>query len=269
MIDRFLISSVAWQGVRHSEAIAQVRAAGFGGVEILCKPGHFEPGNRAYVEDALRGLDGWTNAEVTLHAPFYDVHLAATDADGWSHAVREAMLALEAASRLKAGSMTIHVRSMTAAERWDGGNVEAFGRSLQRLIPAASERSVGLAVENFPPPYFTANERDLLGLIEGFPSVGTCIDTGHAHLAHRLVEIARALAERALVAHLHDNSACGRDEHLIPGRGTIAWREFVEAMRGFRGRPVMEVGMTGTLGETLANVEKAIRETGLEGLVGA
>lgn len=270
MKNRFLISSVAWQGLRHSEAIAEVRAAGFGGVEILCKPGHFEPGNRAHMDDVLSALAEWPDALVTFHAPFYMVDPAASDPDAWDWSMGEMMLALEAASRLRARSMTVHVRSRETAKTWDDANLDAVRRSLDRLAPVAAERNMTLAVENLPPPCFTSEAADLLRLIEEYPAgvVGACIDMGHAHLAERAAEIARMLASRAFVSHLHDNIGAGHgDKHMIPGGGTIPWAGVVEAMREFRGQPVMEVVMTGTLGETLANVERAIVETGLTRLV--
>jgi sugar phosphate isomerase/epimerase len=126
-------------------------------------------------------------------------------------------------------------------------------------------------VENFPPPFFTSDEEELLRLLDEFPEhlVGACIDTGHAHLGGRLVDFARLLAPRTFVAHLHDNFARAKDEHLIPGRGTIPWGELVEALRtgGFRGQRVIEVNAVGTLGETLEKVKTAIVETGLSELV--
>ncbi len=264
----FLISSIAWQGVRHSEAISAVRAAGFGGVEILCKPGHFECGNRAHVEEVEAALNEWPDADVTFHAPFYGVDPASSDPDEWDHSMRELMQSLEVASLLRAGSMTVHVRSVEQMGHWDDANLHAIHRALEQLVPAAAERNVALAVENFPPPCFTSDERDLLQLIEAFPSAGTCIDTGHAHLNGRVVELARALAPRALAAHLHDNFGRGGDKHLVPGEGTIPWRELVEAFRtgGFAGQRVIEVNAVGTLGETLEKVKTAIVETGLSEL---
>ncbi len=129
-----------------------------------------------------------------------------------------------------------------------------------------------LSVENFPAPCFTARREDFLHLLEAFPAylVGACIDTGHAHLGGRLVEFARLLAPRAFVIHLHDNARQGTDEHLIPGRGTIPWKELVKALhaQGSRGRLVIEVVMLETLGNTLEIVKSAILETGLSELVG-
>lgn len=301
----FLISSAAWQGLRHSEAIAAVREAGFAGVEILCKPGHFEYDNANHVDEVQAALGDWPDAIVTFHAPFYGVDLSSSDPEAWNHAMRETMRALEVASSIKAETMTVHVHSSEVVHEWISANLDAiqralevessinaetmtahglsreetgcwspanltaFRRALGQLAQASEEAHITLAVENFPPPFFTSDEEELLRLLDEFPEhlVGACIDTGHAHLGDRLVELARLLAPRTFVAHLHDNFARAKDEHLIPGRGTIPWTEFVDAMRGFRGRPVMEVVMVGTLGETLAKVKTAIVDTGLSQII--
>ena len=304
MNSAFLISSIAWQGIRHSEAIRAVRVAGFGGVEILCKPGHFEYDNAEHVSEVQAALDDWPDAIVTFHAPFYGVDLASSDPDAWDHAMRETMRALEVASSIRAESMTVHVRSseevhgwisanLAAIQRalevesslnaetmtahglsreetgcWSPANHTAFRRALGQLAQASAEADITLAVENFPPPFFTSDEEELLRLLDEFPEhlVGACIDTGHAHLGGTLIDLVHLLAPRTFVAHLHDNFARAKDEHLIPGRGTIPWGEFVEAMQGFRGQRVLEVNAVGTLAETLESVKKAIVETGLSDL---
>jgi sugar phosphate isomerase/epimerase len=268
---RFLISSVAWQGVAHCKAISEVREAGFGGVEILCKPGHFECGYPAHVRDVQLALDEWSDAVVTFHAPFHDTDLSSSDPDSWDCAVQEMMQALQVASLLRAENVTLHVRSKAEVTRWSADNLVALQRALNRLMHGAAERNMTLAVENLHPLGFTGQKEDFLRLFEAFPAhlVGACIDTGHAHLGGNLVELAQVLAARAFVAHIHDNSALGRDEHLFPGEGTIPWMELIDVLRasGFSGRPVLEVVSVGTLGETLGNLNKAIVETGLCKLV--
>jgi len=267
----FLISSVAWQGVAHREAISEVREAGFGGVEILCKPGHFESDNPAHVRDVQLALDEWSDAVVTFHAPFYDTDLSSSDPDSWDCAVQEMMQALEVASLLRAENVTLHVRSKAELTRWGAENFVALQRALNRLMHGAAERNMTLAVENLHPLGFTGQKEDFLRLLEAYPAhlVGACIDTGHAHLGGNLVELAHVLAPRAFVIHLHDNHAAEKDEHLIPGQGTIPWKELIDVLcaRGFSGRPVLEVLRVGTLGETLGNLNRAIIETGLCELV--
>jgi len=259
----FLISSVAWQGVAHREAISEVREAGFGGVEILCKPGHFESDNPAHVRDVQLALDEWSDAVVTFHAPFYDTDLSSSDPDIWDCAVQEMMQALQVASLLRAENVTLHVRSKAELTRWSADNLVALQRALNRLMRVAAERNMTLAVENLHPLGFTGQKEDFLRLFEAYPAhlVGACIDTGHAHLGGNLVELAQVLAARAFVAHLHDNSALGRDEHLIPGRGTIPWKELIDALQtnGFTGRKVVESVRI----EDLEALKKALVETGL------
>jgi sugar phosphate isomerase/epimerase len=257
----FVISSVAWQGVPHCEAIANVRAAGFGGVEILCKPGHFECDNPEHVEEVQAALSDWPDAIVTFHAPFHDTDLSSSDPDSWDCAVRETMQALEIASLLRAENVTLHVRSKAELTLWNADNLVALQRALNRLMPGAAERNMTLAVENLHFLGFTGQKEDFLRLFEAYPAhlVGACIDTGHAHLGGNLVELAHALAARAFVVHIHDNSANAKDEHLLPGQGTIPWGEVVEALRGFRGRLVIETVRI----ESLDDLKKAIKETGL------
>lgn len=267
----FLISSVAWQGVPHREAISGVREAGFGGVEILCKPGHFEHDNLDHVREVQGALAEWPGADVTFHAPYYHVDLSSSDSGVREHHLRQVLDAMEVASSFRARNVTVHVRGMPNMRCWAAENRPALERSLIRLTNAVARLHMTLSVENLPPPCFTCDKRDLLSVIEGFPTdrVGACIDTGHAHLGGNLLELAQALAPRAFVIHLHDNSAREKDEHLIPGKGTIPWSHVVEALRtSFGGRLVMEVVMDGNLNNTLTEVKKAIIETGLSELVG-
>lgn len=266
----FLISSTAWQGVRHSEAISAVRAAGFGGVEILCKPGHFEHDNSAHVSEAQAALAEWPDAIVTFHAPFHTADLGSADSAIWDEDVRHVAQALRVASTFRAESATLHVRSRGEGMNWASENLPAFRRALDVLVPIAAACRMTLSVENTN--RFTSEPEDLLRLIETHPAdlVGVCIDTGHAHLAGETILIAGMLAPRAFVMHIHDNHAQARDEHLIPGQGTIPWAELVEALQthGFAGRCVIEVVTSDPLDKTLGSVKEAILQTGISELVG-
>jgi sugar phosphate isomerase/epimerase len=77
--------------------------------------------------------------------------------------------------------------------------------------------------------------RDLVGA----ENLGFCVDTGHAALgdlgAARAVRLA---GSRLYTTHLQDNWG-KRDDHLPPGRGSIAWAEVFAALE--------EVGYARTL----------------------
>ena len=81
--------------------------------------------------------------------------------------------------------------------------------------------------------------RDYLGTLRvssrwsakwGQPNVGIVIDTGHRNLIGDVAMALRMVAEYLITLHIHDNSGAS-DEHLLPGRGTVAWSDVIKALR--------------------------------------
>jgi len=272
-VSGFLVGSAGWQGTPHAEAIPAVRAAGFGGVEILSKPGHFEPDNPAHVTEVTTALADWPDATVTFHAPFHTADLAATDFEAWESDVAQVSRALRAASTFGARAAVIHTRGHGKGMDWSDANFAAFRRALDLLLPVAVECRMKLAVENLPPRRFTAEPEELLRLLDCYPAdaIGVCFDTGHAHNTGELIAMAGVLAKRSYVTHIHDNHGEGRDEHIVPGQGTIPWRELAETLlsSGFRGHCVLEVVAKENLPLLLKSLKDAIVQTGLCALTGA
>jgi sugar phosphate isomerase/epimerase len=81
----------------------------------------------------------------------------------------------------------------------------------------------------------------LLGEIKGC-DVGTCLDTGHAHLAREMDVVIQKLSGHLRMVHVNDNRG-DRDAHLPPGEGTIDWPRVIGELRrrGFRGALVLEL----------------------------
>jgi sugar phosphate isomerase/epimerase len=118
-------------------------------------------------------------------------------------------------------------------------------------LAACAERAervgVRMAVENIylaeaPRPGSSVSE--LLALIEGLGEhVGICLDTGHAHVDHRdPAEEALLAGDKLFTLHIADNDQV-RDQHWLPGRGTIDWASFLAALDriGFQGPRMLEV----------------------------
>jgi sugar phosphate isomerase/epimerase len=114
--------------------------------------------------------------------------------------------------------------------------LEALGESLEELLPFAAERRVLLALENMLPREgmrFCSRPEHLERIHREIkhPSLGFCLDTGHALIAggpegaHRFFE---AMEGRLVAFHLSD-SAGDRDMHIAPGRGLVDWRRFFRA----------------------------------------
>ncbi len=105
--------------------------------------------------------------------------------------------------------------------------MQALGRSLEALIPVASERGVHLGLENRP-ICEVPNWDEMREILARYPeeTVGYWHDTGHAETPALLgmmpqVEWLRAFRSRLMGLHLHD--VIGLESHYAPGTGVVDW----------------------------------------------
>jgi sugar phosphate isomerase/epimerase len=115
---------------------------------------------------------------------------------------------------------------------------------------AALEASTGIAfaVENMY-PWRASSRRGMEMYLPGWdpsdePYANTTIDLSHASIARSdPVAMAERLGERLRHIHLTDGSGSAKDEHLVPGRGTIGAEAFLAhlARTGFDGDIVLEI----------------------------
>ncbi|HEX5086702.1 MAG TPA: sugar phosphate isomerase/epimerase [Nocardioides sp.] len=115
---------------------------------------------------------------------------------------------------------------------------------------AALEESTGIAfaVENMY-PWRASSKRGMEMYLPGWdPSdesyANTTIDLSHAAIARDdPVAMAERLGDRLRHVHLTDGTGSAKDEHLVPGRGSVGAAEFLRhiARTGFRGEIVVEI----------------------------
>ena len=115
---------------------------------------------------------------------------------------------------------------------------------------AALENSTGIrfAVENMY-PWRATKKRGAEMYLPGWdpseePYANTTIDLSHAAIAQSdVIAMAERLGSRLRHVHLTDGSGSAKDEHLVPGRGVMRAREFLEhlAGTGFDGDIVLEI----------------------------
>jgi sugar phosphate isomerase/epimerase len=70
------------------------------------------------------------------------------------------------------------------------------------------------------------------------------IDLSHASIAHSdVIEMAQRMGDRLRHIHLTDGTVSAKDEHMVPGRGSVGAAEFLRhvAQTGFRGEIVVEI----------------------------
>jgi sugar phosphate isomerase/epimerase len=115
---------------------------------------------------------------------------------------------------------------------------------------AALEASTGIAfaVENMY-PWRASQKRGMEMYLPGWdpssePYANTTIDLSHAAIAHSdPIEMADRLGSRLRHVHLTDGTGSAKDEHLVPGRGSMGAAAFLRhlATAGFSGEIVLEI----------------------------
>ncbi|MFT3873957.1 MAG: sugar phosphate isomerase/epimerase [Nocardioides sp.] len=115
---------------------------------------------------------------------------------------------------------------------------------------AALENSTGMvfAVENMY-PWRATSKRGLEMYLPGWdtslqPYANTTIDLSHAAIAQTdPIAMAERMGPRLRHIHLTDGTGSAKDEHLVPGRGTMGADAFLRhlAARAFDGHVVVEI----------------------------
>ena len=157
---------------------------------------------------------------------------------------------MQVAAKLGVSYMVFHpgtsLRSQTAAASRDES-----AEWLKPFVDIGEKLGVKICIENvfdclcgdhIERLYGTRAE-DLLELVDRLdsPMVGTCWDTGHAHIGRALQrESIVTLGDTLWVTHIHDNRgqfSC--DLHIPPFYGDIRWQDVMAGLR--------DVGYAGTL----------------------
>ena len=101
--------------------------------------------------------------------------------------------------------------------------------SLRKIEPECCAAGLRIAVENMASlrgPHLYALDQVFDGFDPAF--LGFCFDSGHANMAGNL-DLVERYGERLIALHLHDNHG-EKDEHALPGDGTVDWPYVVRVL---------------------------------------
>jgi sugar phosphate isomerase/epimerase len=186
--------------------------------------------------EALRRLSDYHRVPVlAVHAPCLLITQRVWSTDPWTKLQR----ARAAAEKLGASTVVVH-----PPFRWQRNYAGDFVNGIWRM---AEETDVVFAVENMYP--WRYRDREMLAYAPGW-------DVTHDDYRHFTVDLSHTATARidamaminrmgTRLAHVHlaDGRGSGKDEHLVPGRGTQPCAELLGglALRGFDGHIVIEV----------------------------
>ncbi|MBI1757865.1 MAG: sugar phosphate isomerase/epimerase [Actinobacteria bacterium] len=204
---------------------------GYDGVEVMVwtDPVSQDP-------EALRRLsEHYAVPILAIHAPCLLITQRVWGTDPWAKLVR----ARQAAETLGARTVVVH-----PPFRWQRDYARRFAAGIDRMT---DETDVIFAVENMFP--LRVRGREVSAYSPGWdPALDGhrhfTLDLSHTAVARQdAVRMLAAMGDRLAHLHLADGTGTGRDEHLVPGRGTQPCADVLDtlACRSFAGSVVVEV----------------------------
>jgi len=229
------------------EALELIAEAGFRRVEIWSDPPSVLSG---HVDELLNALGNRGLKACSLHAPFTGLNVSSPDEKLRKGSVQQILDAMETAERLGCGHIIVHPGSGKYEQRDHYDKAKSLlAKSTEELVKGAEERGLTLALENMLASRdgFRVGTRaaELREVIEPLSAgnLGICLDTGHAH--YNGLEAWRETKDAGdLLIDLHVNDNDGsKDEHRVPGEGTLNWTPFIRALReaNYRGVFMLEI----------------------------
>ena len=241
--------------------LAEFRDAGIESLELCDYHPNFDfadSGFRAFLRQALSDMGFHLNS-IHIHLKNRDpaCDLASLDEAGRRKALEGHKQAVDLAADLGGCILVTHHIAIPEPEEALGMEKRAaFLKNLWEVAGYAAPVGVRLALENTGPRRYTGDPQRLVGLLEdlGAPNVGAVIDTGHRNLGGDPAAALRTVGRHLITLHLHDNHG-ERDEHLLPGRGNIAWDEVNRALAeiGYDGVFMYEISRPGDVRELAKN----------------
>lgn len=214
------------------EQIQRVYDAGFRHMDMNFWDWCHDPASPFRQDDWRNWVDRAANKAASLGVKFTQAHADVFNfytGDGSRYEMY--LRSLEGASMLGIGWVVFHPSghpefSPETEEQNLLDNIEYF----KPLAEYAEKWKVGIALENMSSRLCRAEH--LNRLVDGIGSgyVGTCWDTGHAHIAGQPQgESIRLMGKRLHALHIQDNDGV-TDQHMPPHFGTIDWNDVMTAL---------------------------------------
>ena len=238
--------------------LKEIEAAGFRFVQVPSPPASVLSVPRQLIRHAFAVSDALATAGLRpiVHGP---AELRA--------GTREGDRALEGlisyAAEVDASHVVYHAANLPDEPSSEDARL-AETRALADLAPRAERLGVIIALENLAPVYPSRDRLSFTPLLLramakriSSPSIGLCLDIGHANIVAGLrhtdpLELIEPALDRAVLFHLHDNLDARRgdagspeldplrlDLHLPPGRGSVPWQRLAPLLARKRGAPLI------------------------------
>lgn len=188
----------------------------------------------SFWQESIRKQLEDTGIKLSLHPPTTSMDLSCDSLELRLFSLSEHLKAIELAGELRAEHVVIHPGFCCESLENRGPALERALDSMERLLKAAKEAGVSLAVENVGwRQYSDFSLDEYCSFLEYFhpEEVVALLDVGHAFLNRwSFSEVFQRLGNRLHALHLHDNNGI-KDQHLPIGQGHLPWEEIWHNLR--------------------------------------
>lgn len=223
----------------NASLLAEISRSGIKNIEVWCAHPHFNYAEPQAVRDLANSLEEYRLTLHSLHAPTqrdlapgresgFPISISDPERVRRLDAVDEVKRAIEVAERIPFRYLVQHIGTNRQAA--DVRSFDAAFNSLEHLVVFAKHRGVTIALENTPGEFGCAASLDQFIKETHLRDLRFCFDIGHAHIDTGVAASLELMHGRTVTTHLHDNHG-EKDEHLLPGEGSIDWEAAVKALR--------------------------------------
>jgi sugar phosphate isomerase/epimerase len=228
--------------VRHplsAPLLAEIARSGISSIEIFCALPHFNYAEQQSIRVLADSLEEYRLTLHSLHAPTqrdlapgresgFPISISDAERVRRLDAVDEVKRAIEVAERIPFRYLVQHIGH--SRQEADSRSFDAAFNSLEHLVVFAKQRGVTIALENTPGEFGCPASLQQFIKETHLNDLRFCFDTGHAHIDSGVAASLETMHGRIVTTHLHDNHG-EKDEHLLPGEGSIDWPAALKSLR--------------------------------------
>ena len=233
------ISSPAFALEQFEHTLKKVVDNGFKLWEISADLNQYLPNIKDQYKEIVPSYD----IEITIHAPFNDINIAALNPTVRTRSVNFILRTIDVAVKLGIDLITLHPGHLCPAGMYAPELVDKTNKfSVSDISDHGKQyETLSLALENMPMKGWTLGNsaEELLDIIGDNP-LDICFDVGHANITGSIDNFLK-LANKFTDTHFHDNNG-KRDAHLVAGQGNIDFDKVISTMlkNGYKGNIIVE-----------------------------
>ncbi len=221
-----------------ADRILEIKKMGYDNVEIYCGLPFFSGWNQENWIDEIHKIKrvlSEENMEAVVHAPHYDMNLAAWNPKIRKISVEQAIKGADVASMVDADILVVHPGYMPSTKFSKEGSIKNSLESMKKISEYAKSKDIKIGIENLSagPKALCVWPKELINFVEAVnkDNIGITLDVAHANSIDGMtpIEYLEVVEKHFMHIHLSDNR--GGDSHFPIGVGNIDFRRLIKKIR--------------------------------------